>query len=215
MINKNVNWSNIKNLKEHQISYLLYKEGKSISLISSIRNIDKNIVEKHIIRCKLEIFSSKNEDILIKLISMDKSERLNLINKMDDSLKDVIANEIYKRYTKFKDSDDRVILLWIIGELKNKKLLPFLRMELKSRNVNFRRLSCSALGKIKSKETKEWLEKAVNDSNSQVRQYAIKALGEIGDRDTIKILQSISINENEKHYVIRAANESIKKLNSL
>lgn len=82
-------------------------------------------------------------------------------------------------------------------------------MELNSNNVNYRRLSCSALGKIKDVNTKEWLEAMISDKNPQVRQYAIKALSHIGDACTIEKLEYIAITDN-KDYIRRNALESIE-----
>lgn len=205
---KDLNWSNIENLKDYHITYLLYKEGKSINAISSIRALSKTDVEKHIIKGKIE-FNKSNDDLLLKIISMNKLDRLDYIKSLTEDEKAILSSETYKRYITFKNPDDRMIIIWIIGELKDKRLLPFLRMELRSKNVNFRRLAASALGKIKDIETKPWLEHIVNDSNPQVRQYAIKSLGFMGDENTIKILRDILKKDSEKEYVKKTIYESI------
>ena len=209
--NELLNWRNINEFKDYEITYLLYKEGKSIETIALIRNLSKSEVEKHIIKGKIE-FKPAKEDLLLKIISMNKSERLDYINNMDELDKISLGEEIYKRYISFKNPDDRMILIWLIGELKEEKLLPFLRMELRSNNTNFRRLACSALGKIKNKSTKPWLEGMLKDSNPQVRQYASKALGYIGDDITIEKLTNLKKNSNEKNYVLKVINESIENI---
>jgi len=205
---EDLNWSNIEYLKDYHITYLLYKEGKSINAISSIRALSKTDIEKHIIKGKIE-FNKSNDDLLLKIISMNKLDRLDYIKRLTKDEKVILYNEIYKRYITFKNPDDRMIIIWIIGELKDKRLLPFLRMELRSKNVNFRRLAVSALGKIKDTETKPWLEYLTNDSNPQVRQYAIKSLGFIGDENTIMIFRDLLKKEHEKEYVRKAIYESI------
>ncbi|MTI66041.1 MAG: hypothetical protein FH753_05500 [Firmicutes bacterium] len=204
-------WENIHSLKEHHITYLLYLEGKSIEAISVIRKKNKKEVEKDIIKSKLEIKeNTKDKDLLIDIISMEKEKRLKFIERMDNKTKDSLCNDVYRRYIKFKNVEDRMILIWLIGELKDEKLLPFLRMELKSKNTNFRRLACSALGKISNIKTKRWLEDMIDDNNPQVRQYSIKALKEIGDFETINKLESVLKNQREKEYVKRAARNVIE-----
>jgi HEAT repeat protein len=189
-------------LEDHFLTYLLYKEGKSIELISKIRRMTLKQVENDIIKCKLEINKpTQTQDNLVNIISMKKQDRIRYIERLDNDDKENLSMEIYKRYTKFKNAEDRMILIWMIGELKNKELLPLLRMELKSNNVNYRRLACSALGKIKERETKRWLEDMIYDENSQVRQYAIKALAHVGDLESVPKLKKLLMQDNEKDYV--------------
>lgn len=205
-------WDNIKKLEDHHISYLLYKEGKSIETIALIRKLPKIEIENHIIKCKIELKGSDtDDDLLVEVISLEKNKRLKLLSKLSREEKSDLTEQIMKRYVQFKNPEDRMILIWLIGELKDKRLLPFLRMELKSNLINNRRLACSALGKIKEKSTKEWLEKAIEDSNPQVRQYAIKALGELGDFTTLEKLEKL-LTKEKKEYVIRAAKETIEKI---
>lgn len=205
-----LSWSNIDKMESFHISYLLYNEGKSIEVISKIRNIPYKDVEKHIIEGKIKYSEmKKEEDRLIEIISMEKNSRIEYINNLSQEKRKNLSEEIYKRYIKFKNPEDRMILIWLIGELKEDRLIPFLKMELKSKNVNFRRLACSALGKIGKVEYKQILEKLFCDSNPQVRQYAIKSIRKIGDYDTIKLLNNILNNNREKDYVRRAAKEAI------
>lgn len=211
-MNNRISWDNISNLKEYLITYLLYKEGKSIDTIAAIRRIDKKQVENHIIKAKIELNArrKKRPDKLINIISMSKDKRIKCLQKMTQVERDKLAVEIYKRYISFKNYEDRMILIWLIGELKNEKLLPFLRMELSSNNGNLRRLSCSALGKIENKDTKEWLENVLNDTNAQVRQYSAKALSKIGDEKSIRLLEDLL--KDEKGYVRRDAKASIEEI---
>ncbi|WP_034429499.1 HEAT repeat domain-containing protein [Caldisalinibacter kiritimatiensis] len=212
MKKEQLTWENIRNLEEHHITYLLYKEGKSIETISAIRRMDKNEVEKQIIKAKIDLNSNIENDLLINVISMNKEERLKYINGMNDSDKEKLIKQIMRRYTKFKNTEDRMILIWLIGELKDIRLLPYLRMELKSNSVNRRRLVCSALGKLKAVEGKKWLEEALDDKNPQVRQYAVKALKDIGDENTIEKIKRLLNNYSEKEYVKRAAENTIEEI---
>lgn len=203
-------WDNIHEMEDYFITYLLYSEGKSVDAISIIRGKSKEKVEREIIKGKIALSNNSDSiDKLVSIISLPKNERINHIKSLTSIEKTELEDEIYKRYINFKNPEDRIILIWLIGELESKKLLPFLKMELKSNNVNYRRLACSALGKIKDVNTKEWLEAMVSDKNPQVRQYAIKALSHIGDESTIEKLKYIVINDS-KEYIRRNALESIE-----
>lgn len=212
-------WDDILSLEDYIITYMLYKEGKTVEAISKIRRMSKNDVEKDIIKSKRELLinSNQKEDLLLKVISMPKKERIQYISDMNIEMRAQLSEDIYKRYIKFKNPEDRMILIWLIGELKDEKLIPILKMELSSKITNYRRLSCSALGKISRKETKDWVEEMLEDPNSQVRQYAAKALAYIGDEKTVGKLEQL-YKFDEKEYVKRAAKisiEEIRKLNSL
>lgn len=205
-------WNEIDNMESFQISYLLYLEGKSIDIISKIRNLPYKEVEKHIIEAKIKYQKKKKQDKLIKIISMSKSKRIEYLKTLTNEDERDLVEQIYKRYIKFKNTEDRMILIWLIGELKDEKLVPFLLMELKSKNVNYRRLSVSALGKMAKSEYKNIFEEFFFDDNPQVRQYAIKSTRNIGDMHTIKLLEKILNDKNEKDYVIRAAKDVINYL---
>lgn len=208
-------WKDISKIEDYFITYLLYKEGKPIESIALIRRMSKQEVEKDIIKSK--IFLSKDlkkeirEDKLVKIISLPKKDRILYLKDITEEEKNKLSDEIYNRYIKFKNQEDRMILIWLIGELNEERFLPFLRMELRSKNVNYRRLACSALGKMGNKGAKPWLEATLKDENPQVRQYAVKALSEIGDSHTLELLREVVLTD-EKEYVKRAAKQSIKEI---
>lgn len=215
---KKLSWDNIEELCEYEITYLLYLEKKSLETIAKIRNISKSEVEKQVIKGKLEykIKSDKNKkqevDPAKYIISLDKLNRTKAIKKLNLEQREKLVNAICKRYITFKNIEDRMILLWVMGELKDERFLPFLRMELSSKLVNFRRLSCSALGKIAALESREWLQGVLKDENSQVIQYAIKSLSKIGNKETIELLKNIIKDSSQKEYVVRAAIETIEMI---
>ncbi|HHV25961.1 HEAT repeat domain-containing protein [Anaerosalibacter bizertensis] len=208
-------WKDISKIEDYFITYLLYKEGKPIESIALIRRMSKQEVEKDIIKSK--IFLSKDlkkeirEDKLVKIISLPKKDRILYLKDITEEEKNKLSDEIYNRYIKFKNQEDRMILIWLIGELNEERFLPFLRMELRSKNVNYRRLACSALGKMGNKGAKPWLEATLKDENPQVRQYAVKALSGIGDSHTLELLREVVLTD-EKEYVKRAAKQSIKEI---
>lgn len=214
-MNKQGYWNNIDNIEDYYITYLLYREGKTLNTIAKIRRLKLNEVEDHILKAKISLSTKKSDsDFLVELISLSKTERIHFLDNMKGDEKNNLIDEISKRYIHFKNPEDRMILIWLIGELKAEKLLPFLKMELLSNKVNYRRLSCSALGKIRNKGTKPWLEKALIDENPQVRQYAINALSKFGDEKTISLLEPIVLND-DKEYVKKSAENAIKKIKKL
>ena len=214
-MNKQGYWNNIDNIEDYYITYLLYREGKTLNTIAKIRRLKLNEVEDHILKAKISLSTKKSDsDFLVELISLSKTERIHFLDNMKGDEKNNLIDEISKRYIHFKNPEDRMILIWLIGELKAEKLLPFLKMELLSNKVNYRRLSCSALGKIRNKGTKPWLAKALIDENPQVRQYAINALSKFGDEKTISLLEPIVLND-DKEYVKKSAENAIKKIKEL
>ena len=52
-----VDWNNIDELEDYFITYLLYKESKTVSQISKIRNISTMEVKDQLIKAKLQIKS--------------------------------------------------------------------------------------------------------------------------------------------------------------
>ena len=211
---KTLSWVNVEEYEDCFISYLLFQEGKTIELIGKIRNKNKAVVEKDIIKSKAYLHQKrqKEDDRLLNIISMDKSRRIEKLESLSGDDKGFLIEEIYNRYTSFKDSEDRVILIWLIGELDSDKLLPFLKMELNSKIFNQKRLACSALGKLKRSETRYWLYPFIDDENPQVRQYAVRALKDIGDLETIDIFRN-RFRIEKKDYVKRAILESVETIN--
>ena len=50
----NISWDNIDKLEDHYITYLLYKESKTVSQISKIRNLSTAQINDQLIKAKLE-----------------------------------------------------------------------------------------------------------------------------------------------------------------
>ena len=115
----NIDWNNIDQLEDYFITYLLYKESKTVPQISKIRNISTMEVKDQLIRAKLEIKSmSKNKlesskDILDKYLELDKSERLDFIDELglDDDRMLKFKRELYKRIRLEKNAEDLIILI--------------------------------------------------------------------------------------------------------
>ncbi len=217
----NLDWNNIDELEDYFITYLLYKESKTVSQISKIRNISTMEVNDQLIKAKLEIKSmSKNKiesskDILDKYLELDKSERFDFIEELSSSYDSMIKfkRELYKRIRTEKNAEDLIILIWTTGELKEEKYLDLLHCLTSHRHSDVRRITYSAIRKIQSPKSKQCLEKGLYDSNPQTRQYCAKALAKVGDNNSLKILEKLSKKrEHEKEYVLRAYEEAIEAL---
>ena len=89
----NISWDNIDNLEDYYITYLLYKESKTVSQISKIRNLSSVEVNDQLIKAKLEIKAmlkdkvELSKDILDKFLGFNRTERLDfIINLQEDKL---------------------------------------------------------------------------------------------------------------------------------
>ena len=220
-----ISWSNIDNLEDYFITYLLYTESKTVSQISRIRNISIAEVNDQLIKAKLEIKSANKQkvesskDVLDKFLELGKDSRLEFIEELSlDQEKELeFKRELYKRILKEKNADDLIVLIWATGEFRDDRFLKILHPLTNHRHSDVRRITYSAIRKISSPKSKAILEKGLYDSNPQTRQYCAKALAKVGDSKTVDILQRLIKNKrpNEKEYVIRAYNEAILALKYL
>lgn len=217
----NLNWNNIDELEDYFITYLLYKESKTVSQISKIRNMSTMEVKDQLIKAKLQIKSlSKNQvenskDILDKYLELDKSARFDFIDDLssDEGKMLKFKRELYKRIRLEKNAEDLIILIWTTGELKEEKYLDLLHLLTMHRHSDVRRITYSAIRKIGSTKSRTYLEKGLYDSNPQTRQYCAKALAKVGNNDSLEILKKLSGQRNhEKEYVLRAYEEAIEAL---
>ncbi|WP_207707279.1 HEAT repeat domain-containing protein [Crassaminicella thermophila] len=206
-----LSWDDINIKKDYMITYLLYKEGKGIDLIASIRNMTVEKVKKQLILAKSEIFSVSTEEksILDKMLEATKSKRYEMLSSIKMKDKKILVREIYKRYNYINNPDDKMIVIWIIGELGIQKLIPIIYQDIQHPHGNVRRMVCSAINKIGDADSIEYLHRALLDSKPQVRQYAAKALGKLGNKKSIKKIKSLICNPKEKEYVKRAFQEAI------
>ncbi|MBS5786670.1 MAG: HEAT repeat domain-containing protein [Clostridioides difficile] len=215
-----ISWENIDVIDDFFITYLLYKESKSVPQISIIRNLSEEKVKDQIIEAKLAIREyqkekgNQKEDLLDEFLKLNKSNRLDFMDSLDDKKMLYFKRRLFKRITEEKNAEDLISLIWATGELKDSRFLDLLHQLTDHRHSDVRRITYSALRKIGSKESKEFLEKGLYDSNAQTRQYSAKALSEIGDDVSLKILKRLSSqNKNsEKGYVLRAYDEAINTL---
>lgn len=216
-----ISWNNIDKLEDCFITYLLYKESKTVSQISKIRNMTIVEVKEQLIKAKLHIKSmskvekESSKDLLDKYLEKDKSQRLDFIHdlSLDEDKIIQFKRELYKKILLEKNAEDLMILIWTTGELKEEKYLDLLHKLTTHRHSDVRRITYSAIRKIQSPKSRQYLEKGLYDSNPQTRQYCAKALAIVGNDNSLKILKRLSTqNKHEKEYVLRAYKEAIEVL---
>lgn len=201
-----VNWDDIDLYSNEEITYFLFLEGKSINAICKIRNLDKSIVQKHIVEGKIKyrlLARSSNEKELIHNISKaGKMDKLDIINSLDEDTKNRLIQYIKNNYVDMY-SRDKETAIWIIGELKEIGCNEILTKASVHKFVNVRRMAISAMRKINDKSFERALIRALEDENPQVLLYAIKGLAEIkSDFAKGKILDILQ--KTDKEYLKKA-----------
>lgn len=215
----NITWDNIDELPDYFITYLLYKESKTVSQISKIRNISIPEVKEQLIDAKLKIrenLKSQSElpkDMIEVYLGLNKDKRLDFMNGLDDDEMLHFKKKIYKRILVERNNEDLVILIWATGELKDERFLKLLHALTEHKNSDVRRITYSALRKIASPSSREYLQRGLYDTNPQTRQYCAKALAKIGNKNSLKMLRQLKYSKSfEKEYVLRAYDEAIDSL---
>ena len=215
----NISWDNIDQLEDYFITYLLYKESKTVSQISKIRNISTTEVNDHLIRAKLEIKAmlkdelELSKDILDKFLELNKEKRIAFMESLHEERMVDFKRRLYKRILIERNAEDLMILIWATGELKDDRFLKLLHPLTSHRHSDVRRITYSALRKIESPKSREVLQRGLYDTNAQTRQYCAKALSKIGNKTSLKMLRQLKNKKQfEKDYVLRAYDEAIDTL---
>ena len=215
----NISWDNIDKLEDHYITYLLYKESRTVSQISKIRNLSTSQVNDQLIKAKVEIKSmlkdkvELSKDVIDKFLVLNKNDRLKFMDSLNEERMLDFKRKLYKRIITEKNAEDLMILIWATGELKDDRFLALLHPLTSHRHSDVRRITYSALRKIESPSSREYLQRGLYDSNPQTRQYCAKALAKIGNKNSLKMLKQLRNKKNfEKEYVLRAYEEAISIL---
>ena len=215
----NISWDNIDKLEDHYITYLLYKESRTVSQISKIRNLSTSQVNDQLIKAKLEIKSmlkdkvELSKDVIDKFLVLNKNDRLKFMDSLNEERMLDFKRKLYKRIITEKNAEDLMILIWATGELKDDRFLALLHPLTSHRHSDVRRITYSALRKIESPSSREYLQRGLYDSNPQTRQYCAKALAKIVNKNSLKMLKQLRNKKNfEKEYVLRAYEEAISIL---
>ncbi|HSQ90504.1 HEAT repeat domain-containing protein [Romboutsia sp.] len=212
----NINWDNIDKLEDYYITYLLYKESKTVSQISKIRNMSTSEINDQLIKAKLEIKAilkdkvELSKDTIDKFLGLNKFDRLEFMNSLNSERMLDFKRKLYKRILTERNVEDLMILIWATGELKDNRFLNLLHPLTSHRHSDVRRITYSALRKIESPSSREYLQRGLYDTNAQTRQYCAKALAKIGNKNSLRMLRQLkSKKQFEKDYVLRAYEEAI------
>jgi len=172
-------WENFDKLSDEEITFHLYNEGKSVDLISRIRNMEKSLVQKQLIDFKIKnryiARIKSSEDIFKIFANANKRDKLSVLSSLDDINKEELIKYIKANYTSLNYTD-KTTAAWIIGELSAIECKDVLLKASVHKAISVRRMAISAMGKLEDISMKSALIRALNDENDQVVLYAINAL---------------------------------------
>lgn len=207
-----INWNELDNLTEEDITYFLSLEGKTVEAICRIRKMDREEVQRQIIEGKVKyrfLAKSKNEqELFMTLCNAGKQDKLSLLYGIDAENRTKLLEFIRKNYSEM-NSKHKETAIWIIGELKASNFIDILNKALVHKHVNIRRMSVSAMGKLLEKACEVPLIRALEDENPQVVMYAVKALLKLKSERALEKVKQI-YKSSEKDYLRNAAEEFIK-----
>jgi HEAT repeat protein len=207
-------WEYINGYSEEEITYFLFLEGKNIEAISKIRNIDKALVQTHIINGKIKYrYFTKNESIaeFLQALSLtDKHDRNSIIHNLNIVIEKKLLKYINDNYASLSPLEkERAV--WIIGELKDISSLNVLIKASVHKNTNIRRMAVSAMNKISDIKCEGHLIRILYDENPQVVLYALKALENLKSKKAMPHIEKLE-KQWKKEYLIKEKEIYIKKV---
>jgi HEAT repeat protein len=210
----NVNWSDMVNYSDEDITYFLFLEGKPIESLCKIRNLNKETIQKHILDGKIKygiLAKSNDEGELFEVISKSgKQDKIEALRYLNISNKNRLIQYIRDNYADMK-TKDKENAVWILGEIGDRQVLDLLIKASVHNHVNVRRMAVSAVGKIGDKDMEGIAIRALEDQNPQVVMYAIKALIKIKSENAMGKIKEV-YKETEKDYIKRTAEEYFEEI---
>ncbi|WP_411681068.1 HEAT repeat domain-containing protein [Clostridium thailandense] len=210
-----VDWQDINNYTDEDITYFLFLEGKSVESLCKIRKLSKEAIQKHILDGKIKygiLAKSDGIQALFHTISSSgKQDKVETLRCLDIDNKFKMIEFIKNNYVHMK-TKDKENAIWITGEIGDKESLNVLMKASVHNHVNVRRMAVSAAGKIGDKCMEPLLIRALEDSNPQVVMYAIKALKKIKSEKVIDKMKELSAS-SQKDYIKKMAKEYIGEVN--
>lgn len=198
----NINWDDIDNMSQEDISYFLFLEGKSLDSICKIRGLDKQTINKHMIEGKIKyrhLVNSENINELFKSISnLVKQDKILTLRALNERTKSLLINFIKNNYGKML-TKEKENAIWIIGELKEMSCKDILIKGTVHKHVNVRRMAVSAMNKIQNEFFESILIRTLKDPNPQVVLYCIRALQNIKSKKAINNIEMIYKTSNKKY----------------
>lgn len=205
----NIKWSESHSYTDEDITYFLFLEGKSIDSLCKIRNLNREIVQKHILDGKIKygiLAKSNNEKELFETISKaGKLDKIEVLKCLDEEIKSKLIQFIKGNYADMK-TKEKESAVWILGEIGDKDILNVLMKACVHNHVNVRRMAVSAVGKIGDKGMETVAIKALEDENPQVVMYAIKALIKIKSENAVNKVKVV-YSKTDKDYIKKVAEE--------
>lgn len=205
----NFKWDNIDDYTNEQISYFLFLEGKSIEVISKIRNINREIVQKHIIEGKIKYrFLAKSrtpKELLESIANAGKYDKISFVSNVDGENKVALLTYIREKYVEMQGKDKETAI-WILGELKDKHCKDILIKASVHKYINVRRMAISAMGKINDPSFESALLRALEDVNPQVVSYAIRAFIKMNSKIAADKIENIK-QSTDKDYLKRLCDD--------
>ncbi|WBW99478.1 HEAT repeat domain-containing protein [Oceanirhabdus sp. W0125-5] len=206
-------WENFEKLSDEEITFQLYSEGKSIDLISRIRNMEKSLVQKQLIEFKMKnryiARIKSSEDIFKIFANANKKDKLNVLSSLDDINKSELIEYIKGNYTSLNYTD-KTTAAWIIGELSAVECRDVLLKASVHKAISVRRMAISAMGKLEDISMKSALIRALNDENDQVVLYAINALKKLKCSEAKE--KVVLLKGKRKDYIDRAIDGFIEEV---
>lgn len=206
-------WEGFMNMSDGEITFKLYSEGKSVDLIAKIRNLDKGIVQKHLIDYKIKnryTARIKSPKDLFKIFAnANKNDKLKVLQELNHESKDALLNYINTAYTKLNYTD-KTTAAWVIGELKAVECATVLKKASVHTATTVRRMAVSAMGKIGDPSLASALMRALEDKNDQVAMYAVNSLRRMRCLEAKGKL--ISMRGKRKEYVDRAIDSYLEEI---
>jgi HEAT repeat protein len=210
----NIKWSEIDKYTDEDITYFLFLEGKSIECLCRMRNLNKEIVQKHILDGKIKygiLAKSNDEKELFSIISKSgKQDKIEALRWLNDFNRKKLIGFIRNNYADMK-TKDKESAVWILGEVGDKTVLDILIKASVHNHVNVRRMAVSAVGKIGDKNMEIVAIRALDDENPQVAMYAIKALTKIKSESAGEKIKEI-YEKAEKAYIKKTAKEYFEEV---
>nr|WP_309298103.1 HEAT repeat domain-containing protein [Clostridium sp. E14] len=211
-----IDWNKAEEYANEDISYFLFLEGKPIDAICKIRNLEKVVVQEHLIKGKIKYrFLAKSKDereLFNSICNAGKLDKINLLNSIDQINQKALLSFIRRNYTDML-SKDKECAVWIVGELKDKDYSDILLKALVHKHVNIRRMAVSAMGKMELTSFEGPLIRSLDDENPQVVQYAIKALTKLKSKNALKRIETI-YTLSDKQYIKNAAKEFMDRVSN-
>lgn len=211
VVSKN-DWTEIAQMSQEEITHKLYKEGKTVAQIARIRNIGEEQVKIHLLTAQRKNVISQKEDLIQRYLALSKDERQVYLSLLHGDEEEAFCRRLKEAFEEDYHIEDRMVLLWTIGEMNLKAFYGQLKFFAKHPHGNVRRMVYSSMGKTGNREFLPYVVQGFKDTKAQVRQYAVIAFGKIASSEDIYKVREVKNNVSEPDYVLRAVDKAIENI---